>query len=163
MNNTTKLIAIAVVALAGAYYFLAPDQFRPLAMKSDFERYCLACEEVLSGRLKSPSSYTRTSCEGPYTEAATQQSYLLHDQSTDWAGVSSWTKDSISDGTLLIATAFLRYEAANSYGAQIAGLEACTTDLREGQQLTESARILGPNVGGFSKTGWIINQLTTLQ
>jgi hypothetical protein len=146
--------------LVGAYFFFAPDTYRPVAMKSEFERFCLRCEDVLKDRLKSPSSYTRTECSGPYTEAATREEYLRHDRLEDWDKISDFTRHNIENGELRITTAYLKYEAANGFGASIAGIQACTIDHREGRSYLDATDIVGPYVGGYSDTGWVIHQLT---
>ena len=141
-----------------AYYLFAPDKIRPMLLKSETEKFCLACEDVIKERLKSPSSYIRTECNGPYTEPATKQSYLEHDKNKSWEKVSNWRKRQIESGELMISTVFLRYEAANSYGALVAGLQACTVDHREGSTLSSATKILGPNIDGYSSTGWTIHR-----
>ena len=147
------------VAGGAAYYMFAPDKYRPLSMKSDFEQFCVACEDVLKERLKSPSSYLRLDCQGPYTEQATQDKYLDHEKLYPWSEIPDYTREEISKGELYITTAYLEYEAANGFGASIRGLEACTADHRKSESLVEAVRFSGPNVGGYDKSGWIIDQL----
>jgi hypothetical protein len=160
MKKALGMGVVLSAGLGGAYYLFAPDEYRPLVMKSEFEQFCLQCENVLRERLRSPSSYLRLECAGPYTEVADREAYLRHDRSTVWNDVSDWVREQIENEELFITTAFLRYEAANGFGASIAGLEACTSDHRESQSYLSAAGITGPNVGGFSNTTWVIHQLT---
>jgi len=148
-----------VIASALGYYAFAPDSLRPLVLKSDFERFCLSCEDTLKQRLRSPSSYIRTECKGPYTETATVARYLEYDPSKKSSDIDEWVKAQIERGELNITTAYLNYEAANGFGASIRGLEACEIDHRPSETLIEATRYLGPHVGGYDKTGWIIQQL----
>lgn len=160
MRKRTIWATLTALTLSCGYYLFAPDDFRPISMKSEFEQYCLQCEEVLKDRLRSPSSYVRIECSGPYTEPANMEEYLRHDGTKNTANIDSWTQRNIENGELQITTAYLKYEAANGFGASIAGLEACTVDHREGQSFVSDYSIMGPNVGGYSKAGWAIHQLT---
>lgn len=147
---------VVLVGIGGAYIFLAPENIKPYFLKSDFEKFCLACEDTLASRLKSPSSYVRTECAGPYTETATESTYLEYDRSKTKEAMSSYTVRLISEAKLKITTAYLRYEAANSYGALISGIESCEVDHLDGATLSDASRILGPKVSGFDKTGWAL-------
>ena len=148
-----------LILVAGAWYALAPDDYRPMAMKSDFERFCLACEDTLKDRLKSPSSYKRLKCSGPYTDQATKASYQEHEKSMWWAKVDRYIKSEIEGGRLYITTAYVEYEAANSFGALVRGLESCSVDHAQGRSLVNAVGGLGPNVGGYDKTGWLLKTL----
>lgn len=159
MNKALVGALLAVAAVGSAYYLFAPDEYRPLTMKSDFEQFCIACEDVLKERLKSPSSYLRLDCQGPYTEQASQSDYLEHEKLYPWSEVPDYTKEKIGQSELFITTAYLEYEAANGFGASIRGLEACTADHLRSESLAKAIRFSGPNVGGFDKSGWIIDQL----
>lgn len=158
MRTSAWLIA-GLVFGAAAYFFAAPDSLRPIALKSDYEQFCLACEESLKERLRSPSSYMRIKCQGPYSEAANEESYLDHDRSQAWSEVDSNVKSQIQAGELQITKSFIEYEAANGFGASIRGLSSCTVDHRKATTLPDAVRYFGPNIDGLSHTQWIISQI----
>ena len=157
----SALVFVAVLS-AGAFILWAPDSVRPPFLQSEFERFCRACEETLADRLRSPSSYVRLDCSGPYTETATRASYLDYDQGVEWGDLSSWRTNEIENGQVEITTAYLEYEAANAFGTSIRGIAECQVDHRDNQGLVDAIRITGPNVNGYDRIGWTIERLRQL-
>jgi hypothetical protein len=131
----------------------------PDFLQSDKELFCQLCEATLSDRLKSPSSYKRSECAGPYSAVVNERKYVEYKKATE---IPQYLKRSIADGEYSISETFLKYEAANSYGAQIRGTEICEVMHRKGQSLVEASRIFGPKVGGFNKIEWSIETLRRL-
>ena len=149
-------VGVTISAVVG-YSYLVPNgaisSMVPSFLKSDFERLCLACEEKLKDRLKSPSSYVRLDCTGPDTKIPTLEEleqfsegldlqsrgdlspsgesvgfHLAYEQTKMEADnlLLAWqVKKKARNYALRISEAILEYEAANSYGASIRNFKSC--------------------------------------
>ncbi len=156
-----KLILITIISLAAMNPVRA--DWIPDFLQSDLELFCQSCEEVLIDRLKSPSSYNRLECTGLYQDKEISEEVYLNYEYRNKSGQPTETDRLIfgySKWTL--SQAYLNYEAANSYGAQIRGTEICETMHTENKSIIDAIKILGPRVGGYTFIEWSSKQTDEL-
>lgn len=119
MNGKHLAVVLGIVAIAatGAWFLMA---------KSDDQKFIEACEKVLSGRLKSPSSYKFIKFIGPKIEKS--------------SGIER--------------VGYLRYEADNSFGAAIAGTAECSLNLKSVDEKIGELQLFSMRVNGQTAMDW---------
>ena len=157
------IIIVIVSASFGAYWLFAPDTLKPNFLQSDAGQFCNVCEETFLERLRSPSTYVRHECSGPYDEVSTRETYSAYDRDLDWESLEDWRRQYLTERGRLITTVFLKYDAANGFGTPIRGAVSCQIDRNPEQSLIDASRIFGPRVDGYNKLEWTLELLRRAQ
>lgn len=171
-------ISGSAVLVGGAVTFalIGPDIgagiFNPPA-----KQLIAACEDVIKGRLRSPSSYVRIEASPPkVSQVDTQGEY----EGWDIAGPAKMRSDFadaaksktskeflemnfklVTTGKAHLYTTFIEYDAANGFGTPIRAEAICRYQLEDGDLPDEiyGFRLM---VDGYTDTGWMRKQIADL-
>lgn len=160
--------AAFLVSIAGGAAYWYANYGSPEA------KFISACEDVLLGRLKSPSTYKRISVTELHTQEATLDEFLgiySEEQRLDYsrrnagdpklAELARWRSESFRNGEFEIASIILDYDAANGFGTPIRGSSWCSVVVRKGADLDSAFG--GPAIDGYTALDWSLKVLRDLR
>ncbi len=163
-DSITRACAFATLALAAS----PAAAFWPFTSEAD--ALVEACEEVLMGRLKAPSTYEQVKVSPVYREPGTEDEFLGYtmpgDKEEDLAEQASDPKvkemrDRQKELFALVPEKvylFLTYEAANSFGAPLRGVAECSAYTAKGEDFRD-LRFPDVRVNGQTHMGWLLDQM----
>lgn len=156
-NSLTNACAVALLSLATP---LPAYAFWPFT--SDAEAFAQACEDVLTPRLKSPSSYSRIKISEILRDAGDDADFAgpdpaltgMADEPSVMAAYQKM-KDLFKDGAYERLQIVIEYEASNSFGAAIGDRALCSEYVPVGATwASQSYHSIRAN--GYSAAEWAI-------
>lgn len=163
VSGLALLVALPTLAAVG-YTALKPDN------KASFRA---DCEEVLKERLKSPSSYRFISMADPVIKAATEDEFFgwqnPKKKADDQASLTRSTdpvrrelheerRAIFASSSMQMVSAVLRYEAANSFGAMLAGTVECSSISSDPDRPYDGVTPTSIRVDGYRQLEWTASQ-----
>lgn len=157
-------VAVCAACAGGAYAVAYPRFYSPEA------RFLAACDEAITGRLKSPSSYKRIKASeldrrpaslhefmGTPTPDQVERSRQLAADDADYAALRDSMSKSFRMGEHDHVSAMIEYDADNSFGVALRGLSECASVVQAGEDPSDVASWV--TIDGYTPLAWSVKQL----